>query len=596
LKIRRISAAAAALAAGALVLTACSNTPTDTSSASASASASAATGGAVTVAETNEFFSFNPSTANGNTDINSKISLATNSQFYYIDGDLKVKRDESFGKEEKLSDDPLKVKYTINEGQKWSDGEPITADDLVLAWAVFSGYYNDGGAPDDQGNPTTGTSYFDYAGSTDGLALTDFPVIGDDNRSVTLTYSKPYADWEIAFGLDRPAHVVAKGGGLADAAALTALLKDKPRGDAAAPVPTDPKLKAVADFYNTGYDSRTLPADPSLYVSSGPYIVSDVVEGQSVTLVANKKYTGGLKPKLDTITVRTIADPSAMVQALQNGEVDVISPQANADTLASLEGLQGVKVHQGKQLAFDHIDLNSTGPFADQKVREAFLKTIPRQAILDAIITPLDPKAKVLNSVLFVPDQAGYADSVKNNGSDKYGEPDIAGAKALLAGQTPTIRLLYNVNNPNRVDAFTLIQQSATQAGFIIDDQGDAKWGSRLGDGSYDASIFGWINPGVGVAGVPQIYGTGASSNFNLFSDPSADELMDQLITTTDVDEQTKLQQQIDKKIFASATTLPFFQSVGVDAVADRVQGIDAYNPNQNGVWWNVWNWSVNDG
>ena len=158
------------------------------------------------------------------------------------------------------------------------------------------------------------------------------------------------------------------------------------------------------------------------------------------------------------------------------------------------------------------------------------------------------------------------------------------------------MRILYNVNNPNRVDAFTLIQQSASQAGFIIDDQGDAKWGSRLGDGSYDASIFGWINSGVGVSGVPQIFGTGAASNFNGFTDPSADELMGSSSTTTDVDEQTSLQQQIDAKIFASDYGLPFFQSVGVDAVAERVEGIDAYNPNQNGVWWNVWNWSVNDG
>jgi peptide/nickel transport system substrate-binding protein len=593
LKIRRISAVAAVLAAGALVLTACSNTPTDTASPSKSA---ATTGGNLVVAETNEFFSFNPSTANGNTDINSKVSLATNSNFYYIDGDLKVQRDESFGTIEKTSDDPLTVKYTVNEGEKWSDGEPIDADDLILAWAVYSGFYDDGGTPDEEGNPTTGTNYFDYAGSKDGLALTEFPEIGDDGRSVTLTYSKPFADWEFSFGLDRPAHVVAKGGGLADGQALIDLLKDKPRGNPDAPVPTDTALKAVADFYNTGFDSRTLPSDPSLYLSSGPYIVSDVVEGQSVTMVANDKYEGDFGPKLDEITVRTIADPSAMVQALQNGEVDIISPQANADTLAALEGLDGVQVHKGNQLAYDHIDLNFSGVFADQNVRKAFLMTIPRQAILDAIITPLDPEAKVLDSQLFVPAQDGYADSVKDNGSSEFAEPDIAGAKALLAGATPTVRILYNVNNPNRVDAFTLIQQSASEAGFVIDDQGDAKWGSRLGDGSYDASIFGWINSGVGVSGVPQIFGTGAASNFNGFSDPSADELMGQLITTTDVDEQTKLQQQIDQKIFAADYGLPFFQSVGVDAVADRVKGIDAYNPNQNGVWWNVWNWSVNDG
>ena len=85
MKIRRISAAAAVLAAGALVLTACSNTP-DGHRVSVGVGRRDY-GRQLVVAETNEFFSFNSSTANGNTDINSKISLATNSNFYYIDGE-----------------------------------------------------------------------------------------------------------------------------------------------------------------------------------------------------------------------------------------------------------------------------------------------------------------------------------------------------------------------------------------------------------------------------------------------------------------------------------------------------------------------------
>jgi len=598
LKIRRISAGVAFIAAGALVLTACSNEPSDNSSATAKPSASASegatkTGGTVTVSETNEFFSFNSSTANGNTDINSKISLATNSHLYYIDDQLKVQHDDSFAKTEKLSDDPLTVKYTINEGKKWSDGEPIDANDLVLAWAVFSGFYDDA-TYNDAGEVTKGTPYFSYAGSTLGLNLTDFPEIGDDGRSITLKYSKPFSDWEVALDLDRPAHIVAKNAGLADAAALTDLLKNTPRGNPDAPKDNAP-LKKVADFYNTGFDSKTLPSDPGLYLSSGAYIVSDVQEGQSVTLVPNPTYDGDLTAKLDSIVMRTIADPSAAISALKNGEVDVVSPQANADTLAALEGVPGVQVHQGLQLAFDHIDLNSSGVFKDKNVREAFLKTIPRQAILDAIITPLDPKATVLNSVLFVPAQPGYDKTIKTNGFDKFTAPDIAGAKALLAGKTPTVRLLYNVNNPNRVDAFTLIAKSAKEAGFKIDDQGDPDWGSRLGNGSYDASIFGWINSGVGVSGVPQIYGTGQASNFNRVSDKAADAQMNELIQTIDPAAQVDLQVSIEEKLGKTFTTLPFFQSVGVDAVADRVKGIDTYNPNQNGVWWNTWEWSVDD-
>ncbi|MCG2798708.1 MAG: ABC transporter family substrate-binding protein [Cellulomonas sp.] len=600
MKIRRIGAGLAVLAAGALALSACSNQPAASSSESAAAS-----GGTLTVAETNSFSSFNPNTSNGNTDINAKvITYPTRAWFNYTDGssfaagDPKVTKDESFGTYEVVTEDPLVVKYTVNEGVTWSDGEPVDANDLVLAWAVDSGHYNS----------TDGSvTYFDYAGDTGTLGLTAFPEIGDDGRSITLTYSTPAADWEIAFTADAPAHVVAKNAGLADAQALTDLFTKLADTAPTATTP-DTELQAVADFWNTGYDSTTLPSDSDLYLSSGPYIVSEVVENESVTLVPNPKYTGDLTAKLDSIIMRTIPDATAAVQALKNGEVDVISPQASADTLTALDAVTGVTVHEGDQLAYDHVDLtfSNAGPFdpatyggdADKalKVREAFLKTIPRQAILDAIITPLKSDAEVLNSQIFVPAQASYADTVAKNGSDAYGDVDIEGAKALLAeaGVTnPTVRILYNINNPNRVNAYTLIAKSASDAGFTIVDNGDAAWGSRLGDGSYDASIFGWVNPGVGVSGTPQIFSTTGGGNYNGYSNEKVDALTDELVVTLDKDKQAELQSEVDPYLFADAYGLPLFQSVGVDAVSDRVSGIDVYNPSQSGVWWNVWEWSV---
>jgi len=611
LKIRRSLAGVAALAATALVLTACSNAPGDSdddASAAPSASEAATTGGTLTVAETNQFFSFNPNTSNGNTDINSKIvTYPTRSWFNYVDGasfaagNAGIAKDESFGTYEVLSEDPLQVKYTINEGVVWSDGEPVDNDDLLFSWAVNSGHYNSADGE---------ITYFDYAGDTGTLALTEFPELGEDGRSMTLTFSEPAADWEYALAAEVPAHVVAKNAGLADGQALIDLLtKLAPTAkDATA---EDPELRKVADFWNTGFDSTVLPSDPELYLSSGPYIVSEVVENQSVTLVPNEKYAGDLTPKLDRIVMRTIPDATAAVQALKNGEVDVISPQPSADTLAALDGIAGITVHEGDQLAYDHVDLtfNNGGPFDPasyggdaakaQKVREAFLKVIPRQAILDAIVTPLKADASILNSQLFVPAQGSYQDAVASNGSADYpGEPDVEGAKALLAeaGVTnPTVRILYNINNPNRVNAYTLIAAQATAAGFKVVDEGDAEWGSRLADGSYDASIFGWINSGVGVSGVPQIFSSTGGGNYNGYKNEKVDELAATLVKTLDPEEQNAIQEQIDPLLFADAYGLPLFQSVGIDAVSERVSGIDAYNPSQSGVWWNVWDWTVTD-
>lgn len=587
----RISKAVGVAAAAALALSACAGNSGGTTPPSSAAAGK--TGGSATVVEVNAFNTFNPNTADGNTDINSKISYATHSGFYYIDNKLNVVRNEKFGKMEKTSDNPLTVKYTINEGVKWSDGTPVTAADLLLQWAAFSGYYDDADA-----EAKTGTSYFSYAGDPTGIALTDFPEMGADGRSMTIKYSKPFADWEIALGgpgIDIPAHVLAKKAGLADTKAFTDLLKGLPRGDAKAPKPENAQLKAMAEMWNTGFDTKTLPADPSLYLSNGPFIVKSVNQDQSLTMVRNKDYKWGPEAKLDEITVRYIGEAPAQVQALKNGEADIIAPQASADTVEQLKALesQGVTVEVGNQLSYDHIDLNYSGPFAEKNVRDAFMKAVPRKDIVDKIVKKLDPKAAPLDSQLFVPDQAPYADSVKENGSSKYKDVDIEGAKKLLNGATPEVRIMYNKDNPNRVDAFSLIRESATKAGFKIVDGGLGKsdWGKALGKGGYDATIFGWINSGVGVSGVPQIFKSGNDSNFNKFADPEADKLMDELIVTTDKSKQDGIIQKIDKKIWDSAYGLPLFQAVGVDAYSDRVTGVK-YMPNQTGVWWNFWEWA----
>src|SRR5690606_1511603 len=145
----------------------------------------------------------------------------------------------------------------------------------------------------------------------------------------------------------------------------------------------------------------------------------------------------------------------------------IINPQAAADTLTALQAIPAATVLTGDQLSYDHVDINFKGEFADPKVREAFMKVIPRQQIVDTLIKPINPEATVLNSQVYVTSQGKvYEDSVKNNGSSAYADVDVEGAKALLAGKTPTVRILYNINNPNRVAAFEAISANATEAGF----------------------------------------------------------------------------------------------------------------------------------
>ena len=592
----RTSKAVGVAAIAALALSACASTeggggddPSDESSTAAAA------GGSVSVAEVNAFSSFNADSATGNVDINGKVDYLTHWDFNYVDENLEIVQNEEFGSYEVLSEDPLSVKYTVNEGVTWSDGEAVDAGDLLLGWAILSGHFNDA-TLDEDGEVTSGADYFAYAGSTSGVGLTDLPEMGEDGRSITLNYSEPYADWEIAYGTSNiAAHVIAEQAGLADEDALIDVIMNAPEGDPENPEER-PELKAMADAWNTGFDTKTLPSDPSLYLSNGPYIVDSMVAEQSMTLVRNEDFTWGPQPKLDEITIRYIGGAPAQVQALDNGDVDIMAPQASGDTLESLEALEGVNVITGDELAFDHIDLNYSGVFEDENVRKAFMHTIPRADIVNSTVKALNPNAEPRDSHIFVPGTEGYDAAVAVNGSDEYEEVDIELAKELLDGATPEVRIMYSVDNPNRVDAYTLIAESAEQAGFQVVDGGlpGSEWSGALGNGSYDATIFGWVSPGVGVTGVPQLYGSTSDSNFNGFASEEADALMDQLILETDPAVQQDLQVQIDTILFETGYGLPIFQSPSVNAGSDRVEGL-VHNPGLYGIWWNFWDWSVTD-
>lgn len=580
-KRQRLLGAIAIAGAASIVLAACTTSGSTTTP-------TTKTGGTVTIAQVNEATSFNTNTPQGNLDTNGVIAYLTVPQFFTLDPSFNVIPNKDLGTYQKTSDDPLTVKYTLNKGLKWSDGKPMTADDMLLAWAEASCYY-DSSTLDANGKVTKGTQYFSTAaGCTFDSKL---PKISDDNLSLTMVYNKPYVDWNILSLMAQPAHVVAKAAGVSTAD-LTKAFLDTPKGDTANPAPANDVIKKAAAFVNTGYDATSLPTNKDLLVSGGPLMVSAWTPKQSMTFVKNPEYKGSHSVKFDKLVMRFIGDANAQVTALQNGEVDAIQPQASADTVKALEGASGTKVIQGDQVAYDHIDLNfKSAVFKDANVRKAFLLTIPRQQILDSIVTPINPKAVVLNSQIFLPAQPEYAKSVAQNGSSTFDKVDIAQAKTLLAGATPTVKILYNTNNPNRVNTFQAIQASAAKAGFKVTDGGSPDWGTLLPGGDYDASIFGWINPGVGNAALPQLFQIGNGSNYNNFNDQQASDLANQSQTTLDPTKLNDIKMQIDKIAFAQGYGLPLFQLPGLFATNSKLQGVKWFG-GQTGVAWNIWDWT----
>jgi len=616
---RRLTAAAAIAAAGALALSACSTPDTGNGGDGGGEATGTETGdttapSAVSIGWNQTFYEYNSDSATGNATANNNVLYFMKSGFNYYDGDLNLVQDESFGTYEKTSDDPLTVTYTVNEGVNWSDGTPVSAADLLLAWGALSGNFN---TVEEEVDPETGEVtnpdeveagvYFNFTSDSVGL-IEEFPEISEDGKSITFVYTKPFGDWEVNLGIGVPAHVTAMHALEIDdpAEATQALIDAFQNNDAAA-------LGPISQFWNTGYQfGDTLPEDESLYLSSGPYVMVDFVKDQYLTLEKNPDYTGDMVPSIDQVTFRYNEDPMAMVQALANGEMNLISPQSTADVLAAVEGLgEGFDFTTAEEAVYEHVDMavNNGGPFdpatyggdaeVAKKVRQAFLHLIPRNEIVEKLIQPLNPEAVVRNSFTAITGSPMYDGIVEANGmADIYAEVDVEAATALIeeAGvETPIdVRMLFAKSNVRRQNEFVLIQDSANSSGlFNVIDASSDEWGTLLSDTSvYDAALFGWQSTSTAVTESDANFRTGGGNNFYGYSNPEVDALYDELQVATETEEQQSILEQIEKILVDDAFGLTIFQFPSVTAWSSNLSGVDpiAISPT---ILWNFWEWEI---
>ncbi len=603
MKLKRIAAAIAAVTATALVLTGC-----------AAGAGDVVAGSSISVAWNQAFYSYNSNSSNGNATANANIVYLANSGFNYYDATPKLIKEERFGKYEVLSEDPLTVKYTVNSGVKWSDGAAVDAADMLLAWVANSCNYNNVSVEyDAEGNISNQAAldagvFFDSASCGGDLGkVTKVPEISEDGRAVTLVYDEQIVDWEVNFGIGLPAHVTVqhafKDENLsADDAKkkLIAAIQDK---DEAA-------LAPIAKFWSAGFDMTDFPTDdPSLVVSNGAYVITDLVKDQYITLTANKNYSWGTSPKIEKITIRFIEDPLAAVQALSNGEVDIISPQATADIIQALADVadKGIVTDTTSDATYEHIDLtfNNKGPFDPasyggdaekaKAVRQAFLKTIPRQDIVTKLIQPINPDAKLNDAQTILPGADGYDAIAAANGSADYANVDIAGAKALLAkagvkGKVP-VKFLFGCGNTRRQNEFALIQASAAQAGFDVQNKCDDNWGSLLGSGTYDAVVFGWQSTSLAVNSSKATFASDGGNNLNGYKNDAVDAAYKALSTEFDRAKQVELLTTVEKNLWADAYGVTVFQFPGVTAYnKNKVSGV-VPAPLAPMFFWNFWEW-----
>ncbi|MGO1315606.1 MAG: ABC transporter substrate-binding protein [Cellulomonadaceae bacterium] len=193
--------------------------------------------------------------------------------------------------------------------------------------------------------------------------------------------------------------------------------------------------------------------------SSGPFTITAFEPGQSTLLERNDDFYGQA-PTLDEIELVSIADGTARVNALQQGQVDYIggiSP-ALAQTLDGVDGLS-VTASELPYASYQFFTMNlDFEPFADPRVREAFKLAVDREQIIENVY---------------------YGHAIEGNdvpglGFPRYDttltqrtfDPDYAKELLAEAGQTGmSIELTAGPELPGMVETATLIVEDLTAIG-----------------------------------------------------------------------------------------------------------------------------------
>ena len=464
--------------------------------------------------------------------------------------------------------------YTINPDAVWSDGTPITADDFTFTAKVqdeeFTEACPDGGI--------LGTTGYDQIESIEG---------SDEGKTVTVTYSEPFADWQSLFTL-LPAHVMDS----EDDAELCA---------------------AVTEGWAIG---DGLPEE----ISGGPWqLKADGVDvaGQVVTLTPNEAYWGD-KPNLAALIYQNIGnDPGAAVSGLQNDEVQMIYPQPQLDLVDQIAALEPNVVSNIEfGFAFEHLDMNTRNPhLADVNVRQAFGQSLDRQEIVAQTVGQFSGDAEVLNNRIFFNNQPQYVDTAP----EEYNAPDVAAAKALLEESgyelggdgiyvhpdrgRLSLAISTTVNNPLRQQTIDVIIPQAKEAGIEIVARPDpdifagAELPTSLEAGGFDIALFAWVGSPFRTA-TASIYqsldaqGGIQGQNYTQGGNPEVDSLYEDFLSEPDPDASAEVGNQIDALLWEDLYTIPLYQKPTFLAYSSAIEGVED-NATQAGPLWNSETWTL---
>ncbi|WP_246067124.1 peptide-binding protein [Paenibacillus koleovorans] len=431
-----------------------------------------------------------------------------------------------------FSADKKEMTMKVRTDAKWTDGKPVTVDDIVFT-------YNIAISPD-------------YTGPRKGTFTEIDKVVKVDDTTLKFVFKQPFAGFidTLIYNI-LPQH----------------LLKDVPI-----------KEMDKSEFFKKP-------------VGSGPYKLEEWKQGQYLRFVRNDNYYGG-KPAIEKVTAKIVPDANAMMAQLQTGEINVIG--VPADQLGAIEQFNKtsnkLKLQKGiKASQYSYVAWNLTNPlFQDKKVRQALTTAIDRKGIVDNVAEGL---GVVVNSQT-PPPYWSFTDNVpKFDFNMEKAKTMLAEAgwkdtnnDGLIDKNGKNFEFEMQVNQGNKIreKAVTVIQQQLQKVGIKVTPRvvESSAFTKNFQAKQFESIYYAWS-----ISGDPNPKGIWHSSeiehglNTVSYKNPEVDKLIEEDLQTFDQAKRKEILGKIDALI---AEDQPYTFLYAPTTVMAYPSNLEGFNPNRD--------------
>lgn len=420
----------------------------------------------------------------------------------------------------KVSDDKLTYTFTLRDGLKWHDGTPVTAEDCVASlkrWGKADGM---------------GQKLMDFTAS----------IEAPDAKTIVLKLKEPYG--LVLESIGKPSSLVPF--------MMPKRLAETPAG------------KAIPEQIGSGpfkfVQKEFQPGVKAVYEKNKDYVPRS--EPPSWT-------SGGKVVKVDRVEWITMPDAQTVVNAIQSGDID-FSETPSYDLLPILEGDKDLVIHTLSPLGFQTLGRMNFlyPPFDNPKIRRAAFLAASQKPVLDALIG--NPKYYKVCGAVFgcgtpLASDIGAETLIKGNGMEE--------AKKLLkeSGYDGTPVVVMAPGDVGQLKAQPIVfAQFLRDAGFKVDLQA-TDWQTVVTrrasqkspkEGGWNMFFTNWAGPDI-MNPVANVSTNGKGKNGGWFGwpdDPTIEKMRDQFARSTSADEQKKLAEAIQKRVYDEVIYIPLGQ------------------------------------